>query len=106
MWKIQEEEYKIKLDQARTFERELLDSRSQPLRQYLNDNVVPFITEGLVELIKSNTNDPVDFLVLYSIIHYYRLNSYSKEVYRSTTLILVNTLKNLIKNDNILIDQF
>jgi adenylate kinase len=28
----------------------------------LNENVVPFITEGLIELVKSTPEDPVDFL--------------------------------------------
>lgn len=34
------------------------------LRQYLADNVVPFLTEGLIELCKSHPEDPVDTLVI------------------------------------------
>ncbi|CAD8079439.1 unnamed protein product [Paramecium primaurelia] len=62
LWKIQEEEYKIKQEHSVNYEKELLESRSLPLRQYLNDNVVPFITEGLVEIVKQNPENVIDFL--------------------------------------------
>lgn len=29
------------------------------------DNVVPFLTEGLIEICKNTTDDPVDTLVIY-----------------------------------------
>jgi len=37
--------------------------KSYSFRQYLADNVVPFLTEGLIELCKSHPEDPVDTLV-------------------------------------------
>jgi hypothetical protein len=40
----------------------LLDTRSQPIRQYLMDNVVPHLTEGLIELCKVVPDDPTDHL--------------------------------------------
>jgi len=43
-------------------ERDLLDTRSQPIRQYLMDNLVPFLTQGLIELCKKVPQDPVDNL--------------------------------------------
>jgi len=43
-------------------ERDLLDTRSQPIRQYLMDNLVPFLTQGLIELCKKVPADPVDNL--------------------------------------------
>ena len=43
-------------------ERDLLDSRSQPIRQYLMDNLVPYLTQGLIELCKKVPADPVDNL--------------------------------------------
>lgn len=46
-------------------ERKILDERSQPLRQYLSDHVVPYLTEGLIELCKNPTSDPVDILAEY-----------------------------------------
>ena len=43
-------------------ERDLLDTRSQPIRQYLMDNLVPHLTQGLIELCKTIPHDPVDSL--------------------------------------------
>ena len=43
-------------------ERDLLDTRSQPIRQYLMDNLVPFLTQGLIELCKKVPQDPVENL--------------------------------------------
>jgi len=39
-----------------------LDSRSQPIRQYLMDTVVPHLTEGLIQLCKVVPEDPTDYL--------------------------------------------
>jgi adenylate kinase len=43
-------------------ERKLLDTRSQPIRQYLMDNVVPHLTEGLIEVCKKVPEDSIDYL--------------------------------------------
>ena len=51
-----------KLELLREQERDLLDTRSQPIRQYLMDNVVPHLTEGLIDLCKDIPDDPVDYL--------------------------------------------
>ena len=51
-----------KLEQIRKNERDLLDKRSQPIRQYLMDNVVPYLTEGLINLCKEVPDDPTEFL--------------------------------------------
>ena len=40
----------------------MLDSRSQPIRQYLMDTVVPHLTEGLIQLCKVIPEDPTDYL--------------------------------------------
>jgi uncharacterized protein (DUF2384 family) len=40
----------------------LLDTRSQPIRQYLMDNLVPYLTQGLIDLCKKVPADPVDNL--------------------------------------------
>jgi len=51
-----------KLEKIREQERDLLDKRSQPIRQYLMDNVVPHLTEGLINLCKAVPDDPTDYL--------------------------------------------
>jgi adenylate kinase len=43
-------------------ERELLEVRSQPLRNYLMANVIPTLTEGLIEVCKVKPDDPIDHL--------------------------------------------
>jgi hypothetical protein len=51
-----------KLEKIRENERNLLDKRSQPIRQYLMDHVVPYLTEGLIKLCKEVPQDPTDYL--------------------------------------------
>ncbi len=63
--KLKEATEKEKMDLIRQQERDLLDTRSQPIRQYLMDNVVPNLTEGLIEICKSLPADPVDYLADY-----------------------------------------
>jgi len=62
-WRKQKEEYtKGRFEQIKEQERDLLDSRSQPIRTYLIDNVVPILTDGLIAVCKNQPEDPVDFL--------------------------------------------
>ena len=51
-----------KIEKIKQQERDLLDTRSQPIRQYLMDNVVPHLTEGLIELCKKVPEDSIDYL--------------------------------------------
>ena len=60
--KEREEKEAAKLEAVRENERDLLDKRSQPIRQYLMDKVVPHLTEGLINLCKDVPDDPTDFL--------------------------------------------
>lgn len=60
--KIKEKRDAKKLEEVRQQERDLLDNRSQPIRQYLMDTVVPHLTEGLIQLCKNVPDDPTDFL--------------------------------------------
>ena len=46
-------------------EQELLEVRSIPLRNYLMQNVIPTLTEGLIEVCKLKPEDPVDYLADY-----------------------------------------
>ena len=63
--KRREEQEAEKLENIRQQERDLLDQRSQPIRQYLMDNVVPHLTEGLIDLCKKMPEDPTDFLATF-----------------------------------------
>eukprot|EP00742_Colponemidia_sp_Colp-10_P000791 GILJ01000857.1.p1 GENE.GILJ01000857.1~~GILJ01000857.1.p1 ORF type:complete len:699 (-),score=133.23 GILJ01000857.1:66-2090(-) len=64
-----EQAEKYKIVQIQEHEKELLETRSLPLRNYLMVNVVPTLTEGLVQLCKVMPEDPVDFLAEYLFEH-------------------------------------
>jgi adenylate kinase len=53
----------VKLEEIKKKEIEILKLQSAPLRVYLVKNVMPTITEGLIEVCKVRPQDPVDFLV-------------------------------------------
>ncbi len=62
----QKEAYtKARLEQIKEYERDVLDAKSQPIRQYLMDNLVPILTDGLLEVCKKTPQDPVDYLAEY-----------------------------------------
>lgn len=44
-------------------EQEMLETQSIPLRNYLMKNVMPTLTQGLIEVCKVKPDDPVDYLV-------------------------------------------
>lgn len=46
-------------------ERELLETRAKPLRAYLMDTVLPALTEGMLEVVKVQPDDPIDYLAEY-----------------------------------------
>ena len=73
--KSREEREAAKLEQIRESERDLLDKRSQPIRQYLMDKVVPHLTEGLINLCKDVPDDPTDFLANFLLkLRYFGFN--------------------------------
>lgn len=46
-------------------EAELLEARAKPLRTYLMDTVLPALTEGMLEVVKVQPEDPIDYLAEY-----------------------------------------
>jgi len=55
-------EEKRRLDEVARQELEVLEVRAMPLRDYLMENVIPTLTEGLLEVCKVQPDDPVDYL--------------------------------------------
>lgn len=53
-------------------EKEMLETRSLPLRNYLMQHIMPTLTEGLIEACKIKPDDPVDYIVSikYLVISY------------------------------------
>lgn len=56
---------KASLEQIRDVQKDVLDAQSHPIRQYLMDNLVPFLTDGVLEVCKRTPDDPCDFLAEY-----------------------------------------
>lgn len=50
-------------------EHELLEAHSLPLRNYLMKYVMPSLSEAMLEGCKVRPEDPVDFLVTYSVFY-------------------------------------
>jgi len=50
-------------------EQEMLQVKSEPLRKYLLDNVIPILTKGLIEVCQVQPEDPVDYLARWLFTH-------------------------------------
>jgi adenylate kinase len=53
---------KEKIEKLKAEERKELDKRSQDLRHYLSENVIPILSQGIMEICKKCPDDPVDEL--------------------------------------------
>nr|CCA22196.1 adenylate kinase putative [Albugo laibachii Nc14] len=63
----QESMQKLAADQRRLEilereEKELIEARAKPLREYLMDNILPALTEGVLDIVKHQPTDPIDHL--------------------------------------------
>ncbi|XP_067847164.1 adenylate kinase 7 [Heptranchias perlo] len=63
------EEWNKRLEEVKRQEQEFLEAHSVPLRHYLMQNVMPTLTQGLIECCKIRPDDPVDFLAEYLFKH-------------------------------------
>lgn len=63
--KQKDQQIKQNMAAIREDQKEQLDQKSQPIRQYLMDNLVPILTDGLIEVCKAQPDDPVDNLAEY-----------------------------------------
>ena len=54
-----------RLEEIQKRENELLEQRSKPLRAYLMKNVIPTLTDGLIETCRVMPEDPIDYLAEY-----------------------------------------
>lgn len=44
-------------------EQEILNRKSQALKQYITDNILPVLTSGLIEICNEKPENPLDYLV-------------------------------------------
>eukprot|EP00003_Mantamonas_plastica_P025741 TRINITY_DN5110_c0_g1_i7.p1 TRINITY_DN5110_c0_g1~~TRINITY_DN5110_c0_g1_i7.p1 ORF type:complete len:784 (+),score=355.99 TRINITY_DN5110_c0_g1_i7:218-2353(+) len=63
------EEITMRLGEIEQQEREALEALSMPLRSYLVVNVLPTLSEGLIQVSKLRPQDPVDYLAEYLFKH-------------------------------------
>ncbi|KAI9140724.1 hypothetical protein BKA69DRAFT_1125458 [Paraphysoderma sedebokerense] len=56
------EEWNIRINEVRQQEKEVLETQSLPLRNYLMKHVLPTLTTGLIEVCKVRPEDPIDYL--------------------------------------------
>lgn len=59
---VQNEDYMMKKENEQNEERDILDKSSLALRKYLDVNLVPILSEGIVKILADFPEDPVDFL--------------------------------------------
>jgi len=64
--KYEEEKHAVEMETFREktqqHEAQVLEARSEPLRKYLMEHVMPALSQGLVKTCKEKPDDPVDFL--------------------------------------------
>ncbi|OQR97358.1 adenylate kinase [Achlya hypogyna] len=53
---------KSRLEIIQKEEMDVLEARSKPLRAYLMETVIPALTEGMLEVVKVQPDDPIDYL--------------------------------------------
>eukprot|EP00747_Dinoflagellata_sp_TGD_P161960 gnl/TRDRNA2_/TRDRNA2_179032_c0_seq1.p1 gnl/TRDRNA2_/TRDRNA2_179032_c0~~gnl/TRDRNA2_/TRDRNA2_179032_c0_seq1.p1 ORF type:complete len:751 (-),score=218.05 gnl/TRDRNA2_/TRDRNA2_179032_c0_seq1:158-2410(-) len=64
-----EAEQQGRLQKIAAGEASLLETEALPLRQYLMSNVVPTLSDGLIEVCKVMPDDPIDYLAEYLFQH-------------------------------------
>jgi len=102
--KMKEKHIKDNLAAIKDDQNDILDEKSKPIRQYLLDNLVPILTDGLIETCKLQPDDPVDSLAEFlfrksldvpypdpcSYIEWARINHLAKAAYN-----LISSISNL-----------
>ncbi|XP_014812948.1 PREDICTED: adenylate kinase 7 [Calidris pugnax] len=63
------EEWNKNMEEVKRQEQELLEAQSIPLRNYLMQNVMPTLMQGINECCRIRPDDPVDFLAEYLFKH-------------------------------------
>lgn len=60
-----EELNKKKLEQLKEKEKLMIEKKSEILKQYLHENLVPILAKGIKEICEEIPEDPVDYLACY-----------------------------------------
>ena len=62
---IEADKIQQKIDEIKERERTLLDKKSEILRRYLSENVIPLLSKGILDICQNMPEDPVESLAKY-----------------------------------------
>ena len=62
---IEADKIQQKIDEIKERERTLLDQKSEILRRYLSENVIPLLSKGILDICQNMPEDPVESLAKY-----------------------------------------
>lgn len=57
----------VDIEEVKQQEQEILNQKSQALKQYITDNLLPALTSGLIDICNSKPEEPLDYLADYLI---------------------------------------
>lgn len=67
LFRVGDDHAAVNLDEVRQQEQEILNQKSQALKQYITDNLLPALTSGLIDICNTKPDDPLDHLADYLI---------------------------------------
>ncbi|XP_013392761.1 adenylate kinase 7 [Lingula anatina] len=67
--KRRQDEWAERLDQVKREEYDMLETQSQPLRNYLMKHVMPTLTQALIDCVKVRPDDAIDYMAEYLFQH-------------------------------------
>ena len=69
-----EKENQKKIEMLKEREKLLLEKKSEIIRHYINENVIPILSKGILEICEQLPDDPVDFLSYFLYANSGKLN--------------------------------
>jgi hypothetical protein len=95
-----------KIDELLLRERKLLEKKSEVLRRYLSENVIPLLAKGVLNICQNMPDDPVEALANYLLDNSFNKNDNNNEnINKDINQSSNNNNNNIINNKNTSIDQ-
>ena len=90
----EEEKLKNKLKELEEREKKLLEKKSEVLRRYLSENVMPLLAKGILSVCQTMPDDPVEALANFLLDNSFDLQKESNDKLK------INEFENIIDNVN------
>ena len=74
---------KSRLNELKSKEKILLEKKSEVMRRYLNDKIIPLLVKGILNICENVPDDPVEFLANFILDNNY---NFSKNINDSVNL--------------------